>query len=74
MTASQEHVGVCSVLVEAWAPNSGWAGCGPGGPTWPLGRWVRWPVTPTGTGAGSSAPPPYRPLPAGAEAARVPGS
>jgi hypothetical protein len=33
-----------------------------GGPTWPLGRWVRWPVTPTGTGtgAGSSAPPPYR--------------
>jgi hypothetical protein len=24
------------------------------GPTWPLGRWVRWPVTPTGTGAGSS--------------------
>ena len=38
----------------------GWAGCGPGGPTWPLGRWVRWPVTPTGTGAGSSAPPPYR--------------
>jgi hypothetical protein len=58
-----------------------WAGCGPGGPTWPLGRWVRWPVTPTGTGAGSSAPPPYterhfrtggcRP---GAEAARVLGS
>jgi hypothetical protein len=30
----------------------GWAGCAPGGPTWPLGRWVRvrWPVTPTGTG------------------------
>jgi hypothetical protein len=31
-----------------------------------LGPWaagfaeVRWPVTPTGTGAGSSAPPPYR--------------
>jgi hypothetical protein len=24
----------------------GWAGCGPGGPTWPLGRWVRWPVAP----------------------------
>jgi hypothetical protein len=23
MTASQEYVGVCSVLVEAWAPNSG---------------------------------------------------
>ena len=46
----------------------------PGGPTWPLGRWVRWPVTPTGTGAGSSAPPPYRRLPAGAEAARVLGS
>jgi hypothetical protein len=43
----------------------GWAGCGPGGATWPLGRWVRWPVTPTGTGAGSSAPPPYRRLPAG---------
>jgi hypothetical protein len=43
----------------------GWAGCGPGGPTWPLGRWVWWPVTPTGTGAGSSAPPPYRRLPAG---------
>jgi hypothetical protein len=42
---------------------------------WPLGRWVRWPVTPTGAGAGSSAPPPpYRRLPAGAEAARVPGS
>jgi hypothetical protein len=31
-----------------------------------LGRWVRWPVTPTGTGAGSPAPPPYRRrLPAG---------
>jgi hypothetical protein len=45
----------------------GWAGHGPGGPTWPLGRWVRWPVTPTGTGtgAGSSAPPPYRRLPTG---------
>jgi hypothetical protein len=43
------------------------AGCGPRGPTWPLGRrWVRWPVTPTGaTGAGSSAPPPCRRLPAG---------
>jgi hypothetical protein len=27
--------------------------------------WVRWPVTPTGTGAGSSAPPPYRRLAAG---------
>jgi hypothetical protein len=52
----------------------GWAGCGPGGPIWPLGRWVRWPVTPTGTGAGSSAPPPYRRLAAGAEAARVLGS
>jgi hypothetical protein len=35
----------------------GWAGCGPGGPTWPLGRWVRWPATPTGTGAGSSGTP-----------------
>jgi hypothetical protein len=23
MTASQEHAVVCSVLVEAWAPNSG---------------------------------------------------
>jgi hypothetical protein len=23
----------------------GWAGCGPGGATWPLDRWVRWPVT-----------------------------
>jgi hypothetical protein len=44
----------------------GWDGCGPGaGPTWPLGRWVRWPVTPTGTGAGSSVPAPYRRLPAG---------
>jgi hypothetical protein len=41
------------------------AGCGPGGPTWPLGRLVRWPVAPTGTGDGSSAPPPYRGLPAG---------
>jgi hypothetical protein len=40
---------------ESWV--LGWAGCGPGGPTWPLGRWARWPVTPTGTGAGSSAPP-----------------
>jgi hypothetical protein len=29
---------------------------------------------PTGTGAGSSAPPPYQRLPAGAEAARLPGS
>jgi hypothetical protein len=28
----------------------------------PLGRLVRWPVTPTGTGAGSSASPPYRRL------------
>jgi hypothetical protein len=27
------------------------------GPTWPLGRWVRWPVIPTGTGAGSSPVP-----------------
>jgi hypothetical protein len=40
-----------------WPPGSrgelGSAGCGPGGPTWPQGRWVRWPVTPTGTGAGS---------------------
>jgi hypothetical protein len=44
----------------------GWAGCGPGGPTWPRGRLVRWTVTPTGTGAGSSVPPPYRRLPAGA--------
>jgi hypothetical protein len=58
----------------------GWAGCGPGGPTWPLGRWVRWPVTPTGTGtgAGSCSAPRLllrtggcRP---GAEAARVLGS
>jgi hypothetical protein len=24
----------------------GGAGCAPGGPTWPLGRWVRWPVAP----------------------------
>jgi hypothetical protein len=36
----------------------GWAGCGPRAPTWPhapgpLGS--VWPVTPTGTGAGSSA-------------------
>jgi hypothetical protein len=52
----------------------GWAGCGPGGPTWPqLGRWVRWPVTRdpdrhAGAGSGSSAPPPYRRLPAGAGA------
>jgi hypothetical protein len=29
-----------------------------GGPTWPLGRWVRWPVAMTaGTGAGGSASP-----------------
>jgi hypothetical protein len=35
----------------------GWYGCGPGGPTWPLGCWVRWPVAPTGT-----APPPRTPL------------
>jgi hypothetical protein len=52
----------------------GWAGCAPGGPTWPLGRLVRWSATPTGTGAGSSAPPPCRggcrPM---AEAARVLG-
>jgi hypothetical protein len=50
-------------------PGGSWArlsvGCGPGGPTWPLDRLVRWPVTPNGTGAGSSAPPPYRRLPAG---------
>jgi hypothetical protein len=54
-------------LFAPWAHSEelGWAGCGPGGPTWPLGRWVWWPVTPTGTGAGSSAPPPYRRLPAG---------
>jgi hypothetical protein len=48
-----------------WPPllGLGWAGCAPGGPTC-LGRWVRWPVTPTGTGVGSSAsaPPPYRRL------------
>jgi hypothetical protein len=62
--------------VRSWAGR--WAGCGPGGPTWPLGRWVRWPVTPTGTGAPSG----LAPLPLlrtggcrpGAEAARVPGS
>jgi hypothetical protein len=52
----------------------GWYGCGPGGPTWPLGCWVRWPVAPTGT----APPPPHPPAPAaggrGAEAARAPGS
>jgi hypothetical protein len=57
----------------------GWAGCGPGGPTWPLGRLVRWLVTPTGTRAGSLAPLPLPLLRAGgcrpgAEAARVLGS
>jgi hypothetical protein len=31
----------------------------------PLGSVAGHPVTPTGTGAGSSAPPPYRRLPAG---------
>jgi hypothetical protein len=53
-----------------------WAGCGPGDQTWPLGRWVRWPETPTGTGAGSSVPPPYRTGGSrpGAESARVLGS
>jgi hypothetical protein len=55
--------------VRPLGPVRSWVGLGvvrgPGGPTWPLGRWVRWPVTPTGTGAGSSAPPPYRRLPAG---------
>jgi hypothetical protein len=54
-----------------------WAGCGPGDPTWPLGRFVRWPLTPTGTGAGSSAAPPYPRTGGcrlGAAAARVLGS
>jgi hypothetical protein len=32
---------------------------------WAAGFGGRWPVAPTGTGAGSSAPPPYRRLPAG---------
>jgi hypothetical protein len=59
----------------------GWAGCAPGGPNWPLCRWVRWPVSPTGTEAGFSAPRSSVPVPAaargpepGAEAARVTGS
>jgi hypothetical protein len=47
---------------------------GPGSPTWSLGHLVWWPVAPTGTRAGSSAPPPYRRwLVGGAEAARVLG-
>jgi hypothetical protein len=50
-----------SLWVQGGA-GMGWVWCGPGCPTWPLGRWVRWPVTPTGTGAGPSAPPPYRRL------------
>jgi hypothetical protein len=43
-----------------WVPtaNAGPWAAGPGGRC----RW-RWPVAPTGTGAGSSAPPPYRRLP-----------
>jgi hypothetical protein len=59
--------------VRFLGPGGSWDGLGVvryglGGPTWPLGRWVRWPVWPvalTRTGAGSSAPPPYRRLPAG---------
>jgi hypothetical protein len=53
--------------VRPLGPVRSWVGLGVvrGGQTWPLGRWVRWPVIPTGTGAGSSAPPSYRRLPAG---------
>jgi hypothetical protein len=50
----------------------GWAGCGPGGPIWPLGRWVRRPVTPTGTGAAwLLCRPSHRRLPAGGLSPRV---
>jgi hypothetical protein len=48
-----------------WVQGGAGLGVVRGGPTWPLGRWVRWPVSPTGTGAGSSSPPPCRRLPAG---------
>jgi hypothetical protein len=67
---------VCHRLGPGSRGELGWAGCAPKGPTWPLGRWVRWPGGDPGqhssTGAGSSAPrfsvadtPPYRRLPPG---------
>jgi hypothetical protein len=48
--------------IRPLGPGVSWDGMGMlrGGPTWPLGRWVWWPVTPTGTGAGPSPSPPYR--------------
>jgi hypothetical protein len=61
--------------VRPLGPVRSWAGLGvarAGGPTWPLGCWVWWPVvTPTGTGTGSSAPPPHRRLAAGGLRPRV---
>jgi hypothetical protein len=38
----------------------GWAGGGPGGPTWSHGHLVRWRASPTGASASSFASPPYK--------------
>jgi hypothetical protein len=52
-----------SLLPGSGAQRAQWRA---GGPNWaPLGRWVRWPMTPTTIRAGSSVPPPYRRLAAG---------
>jgi hypothetical protein len=51
--------------VRPLGPVRSWVGLGVVRGVQLVGRWVRWPVTPTGTGAGSSAPPPYRRLAAG---------
>jgi hypothetical protein len=59
--AKGRHMSATARFVPGTGPKGSWAGLGAVrggqlGPTWPLGRWVRRPVTtPTGTGVGSGS-------------------